>query len=343
MSRFVDEAEIGVEAGRGGKGCRSFYRDLWTRHPLPDGGDGGRGGEVLIRANPQLNTLLDFLNQRHFRAGPGGHASSKRKKGFQGRDCVIQVPLGTLVRDAATGELIRELLHPGEEMVVARGGAGGIGNAHSQVSPQRWARSRPVSAPSLEGAPGEKRRLALTLKVLADVGIVGLPNAGKSTLISSISQARPQVAAYPFTTKSPVLGAVTLGEGRRLIAVDVPGLIEGAHEGKGLGLSFLRHIERTQLLVHLIDMAGVDGRDPVEDYRTLLAELKAYDPKVAAKPQILVANKMDLPMAQENLKRFRQKVRRTLLAISARQGEGLDKLLKTLDRRLKKDGMDPIG
>ncbi len=319
MFRFVDQATILVEAGRGGKGCRSFYKDKWTRHPIPDGGDGGAGGRVLVRANPQLTTLLDFLTRRHFRAGYGGNASSKKKQGARGTDCVIEIPLGTVVTDAVTGDLIRELLEPGEEVVAARGGAGGIGNAHSR------------QAPTLDGAQGEKRQLRMELKLIAQVGIVGLPNAGKSTLIAQISRARPKVAPYPFTTTSPVLGAVELPSGHRMVAVDVPGLIEGAHRGRGLGLDFLRHIERTRVLVHLIDMAGMDGRDPVEDFKTLNAELAAYDPKVARKAQIVAANKMDQPPAKGNLSRFRRKVKVPVIPISAMNGEGVEKLLKRVE------------
>ena len=335
-TRFIDQATLLVEAGRGGKGCRSFYQDRWTRHPIPDGGDGGRGGHVLIRSNPQLTTLLDFQTQRHFRAGSGGNASSKKKHGARGTDCWIDVPLGTLIWDIDRGDLIQELLKDGEQIKVARGGAGGVGNASKEKSrsTSSWGFSRDVRSMKnperLEGAAGERRRLRLELKLLADVGIVGLPNAGKSTLIAQISQARPRIASFPFTTLHPVLGAVKLSSRHSIVAVDVPGLIEGAHRGKGLGLEFLRHIERTRLLVHLIDMAGTDGRDPVEDYRTLNRELKVYRAEVAAKPQILAANKMDEPAAAKNLVRFRKKVKGTVLPISAKTGEGVPKLLKKI-------------
>ncbi len=331
MIPFVDQASLRVQAGHGGKGCRSHYRDLWTRHPLPDGGDGGRGGHVIIRANPQLTTLLDFQTQRHFRAGSGGHGSSQRKHGAQGGDCVISVPLGTLVFDAQTDDLIREILSPHDEVIVAQGGAGGIGNASRAKSKDRATRS---SIEFLEGAAGEKRELQLELKLVAEVGIVGLPNAGKSTLIGQISGAKPKVAPYPFTTINPVLGAVELSSGHRIVAVDVPGLIEGAHKGKGLGLGFLRHIERTRLLVHLIDMAGTDGRNPADDYATLNRELKAYAKLVAAKSQILVANKMDEPQAKSRLAQFRKKVKKTILPISAKTGDGIPKLLEAISKKL---------
>lgn len=331
MNRFVDQASISVQAGCGGKGCHSFYQDLWNRYPIPDGGDGGRGGQVIVQANPQLTTLLDFQTQRHFRAGPGGNGSSKRKHGAQGADCIVRVPLGTLLYDADSGDLIREILFPGDEVVVARGGAGGIGNGNrSGLQKERSGQMR------LDGAPGEKRRLKLELKMVADVAIVGLPNAGKSTLLSRISQARPKVASYPFTTIHPILGAVELSSEFKIVAVDVPGLMEGAHQGKGLGLDFLRHIERTKMLIHLVDMAAVDGRDPAADYKTLNAELKAYQPAVAKKPQVVVANKMDLPESKKNLVRFRRLVKVDPMPISAENGDGIPKLLKAVAAQLKR-------
>ena len=340
MTRFVDQASILVQAGRGGKGCRSYYKDNWSRYPTPDGGDGGRGGHVIIRVNPQQTTLLDFQTQRHFRGGPGGHASSKRKHGAQGKDCLLEVPLGTLIRDQETGELVREFLEPGDQVVVARGGAGGVGNAAREktrypgaAGPHQGSRFDPQK---LEGAPGEDRRLKLELRIVADVGIIGMPNAGKSTLIRKISQARPKVAAFPFTTLHPVLGAVELPEGRPIVAVDVPGLIEGAHRGKGLGLDFLRHIERTRLLIHLMDMAGVDGRDPVEDYKALREELKAYRKEVAEKPVILVANKMDLAGAKKNLTRFKKEIKTRPLQISAQTGAGIPELLEQVAKKMER-------
>lgn len=340
---FVDRACISVQAGQGGDGCHSTYQDLWTRHPRPDGGNGGRGGNVLIRANPQQTTLLDFQTRRHFRAGSGRNGSSKKSTGAQGGDLAIEVPLGTVLWDDETGEKIRDLVEPGEEMLVARGGAGGVGNA-SQKRTGLVSRGRPgvgyggFDPARMRGQAGEERKIRLELKVLADVGIVGMPNAGKSTLIRQISEARPKVAAFPFTTLHPVLGAVSLPSGASIVAVDVPGLIEGAHKGKGLGLDFLRHIERTRLLLHLVDMAGQDGRDPVADYRALLAELEAYRQEVAQKPSILVANKMDCPEAKGNLSRFRKELKLKPVAISAQTGDGVSGLLEKISAQLGRSG-----
>lgn len=341
MTRFVDQASILVQAGRGGNGCRSFYQDLWSRNPVPDGGDGGRGGHVVLRSTAHQTTLLDFQTRRHFRGQAGGHASSKKKQGARGRDCVIEVPLGTLIFDAKAGELIGELLRPGEEVVVARGGAGGIGNAAQKrtgLNPRGGPPRGGFEPSRMHGHAGEERKLNLELKLLADVGIVGMPNAGKSTLISRISAARPRIAAFPFTTVHPILGAVGLPSGRSVVAVDVPGLIEGASRGRGLGLEFLRHIERTRLLVHLVDMAGVDGRDPVSDYRALRQELEAYGKGVAEKAVILVANKMDLGSAKKQMARFKRETKSQPVSISAQTGEGIAGLLEQVTKKLERIG-----
>ncbi|MCM8812003.1 MAG: GTPase ObgE [Candidatus Omnitrophica bacterium] len=331
MSRFVDQAVVRVEAGRGGNGVHSHYRDMWTRHPVPDGGNGGRGGDVIVQANPQLSTLLDFQTQRHFRAGSGGNGSSKRQMGARGSDCILQVPLGTLVYDDDSQDLIREILRPGDSVVVAKGGAGGVGNGSRARSKDLHVKH---STEFLEGAAGEKRRLRFELKLLADVGIIGMPNAGKSTLIGQISKARPKVASFPFTTLQPVLGSVHLPTGVQIVAVDVPGLIRGAHEGRGLGLGFLRHIERTRVLIHLIDMAASDGQDPVEDYHTLREELKSYQPAILKKPVVVAANKMDCPEAERQMKRFRQHVKVSMVPISAKTGQGVPELLKAVSKKL---------
>ncbi|MCX5713667.1 MAG: Obg family GTPase CgtA [Candidatus Omnitrophica bacterium] len=244
---FIDSAKINVKGGNGGKGCRCFYRDKYTRQGIADGGDGGRGADVILRVDRNLRTLLDFHYNRHFRGQDGGHGSGKNKRGKNAPTVYVRVPAGTVVTDAVTGSVLRDL---GDEVTVARGGEGGRGNQHHAE----------VTLPE----PGEERQLLLDLKLIADCGLIGFPNAGKSTLISSVSRARPEIAAYPFTTKAPILGVVGLDEGVFVIA-DIPGLIEGSSAGRGLGDRFLRHVERTKILVHLVDMAGVDGRDPLEE------------------------------------------------------------------------------
>ena len=319
---FIDTARITVEAGRGGDGCSSFYRDKYTR-PYPDGGRGGAGGDVLLRVNPNLATLLDFQYRRQFAAGRGGHGGPNGRTGARGADCVIPVPSGTVVYDGATGEPVGDLTRAGQDVIVARGGAAGIGN-----------QSKRDAEP---GAAGEARELALELKLLADVGIVGAPNAGKSTLLSRISSARPKIAEYPFTTLHPVLGMVRLPGGRgEFVACDVPGLIDGAHDGRGLGLQFLRHTERTRVLIHLIDMAGVDGRDPLEDLRMVAEELRHYNAVLAKRPRLVAANKMDLPQAAVNLARVRKRFKGRLYAVSCATGEGLPALLDAVWRRVQR-------
>ncbi len=312
---FVDEAVISCAAGDGGKGCQSLDRTN-PRRPRANGGDGGDGGSVIIEARPNIQTLLDFQLNRDFKADRGGNGSSNHMRGRSGGDLLLGVPPGTEVFDESTGELLKDLDRALIRVVVCRGGAAGKGND-----------KRHEATP---GEPGERRTLHLKLKLIADVGLVGFPNAGKSTLISRVSNARSKAAAYPFTTKNPVLGVVKFEDGQTRVLADIPGIIEGAHEGKGLGLDFLKHIERTRLLVHLIDLAGVDGRDPVDDYRAIDKELAAYSRALADKPRILVANKMDVPEARENLKRFRRKVKEEIFPISAATGEGMDAFLNRL-------------
>lgn len=324
---FVDHTTLLCTAGSGGQGCHSYYRDLWMRHRRPDGGDGGHGGSVILRADSNVPTLLDLAYRKHLTAGSGHHGTSKRQRGANGSDAVVPVPPGTLVFDAEMSELLTDLARSGDELIVAEGGRGGVGNAHR--------RERTM------GVPGEERRVRLELKLIADVGIVGLPNAGKSTLLGAISAAHPRVAAFPFTTTVPTLGAVVLrrSSGRteevRCVAVDVPGLIEGASRGRGLGLEFLRHIERTRVLLHVVDIAGIEGRDPVEDFRVLNAELAQYDRRVAAKPQLVVANKMDAPGAKKALARFRRLVKSPVAAIAAKTGDGIPALLKAAAKLLE--------
>lgn len=321
---FVDTAKIEVKAGHGGDGCSSLYKDRYSRYAVMNGGPGGNGGNVVIRANENIHTLLDFQYRRHFKADKGENGSSNNKNGKTGKDCVIEVPVGTIVKDFEKGHVLRDLTASGESFIVAKGGRGGRGNASKK--------------PATKGEPGEEKILQLELKLIADCGLLGFPNAGKSSLISFISKAKPKIAAYPFTTKEPVLGIVEYNPDRHFKIADIPGLIEGAHEGKGLGHKFLRHIDRTKLLVHIIDMAGVDCRDPVEDYKILNNELKQYGAGAEKKPQILVANKMDLPAAEENLKVFKEKVKKDIIPISAKTGDGTKELVEIIVKRLDEIG-----
>lgn len=316
---FIDSVKIHVKAGQGGNGCNSFYRDLWNMRGFADGGNGGRGADIVLRADRNLRTLMDFHYNRHFTGRHGAHGSSKKQKGRDADTVVVRVPCGTIVRDASTDCLLGTLDHDRQELLVAAGGKGGIGNRPRHDATQ--------------GQPGDERDLLLDLKLIADAGLVGFPNAGKSTLITAISNAHSQVAAYPFTTKFPVLGMV--GEmDETFVVADIPGLIEGSSQGKGLGDKFLRHVERTKVLVHVVDMAGWEGRDPLEDFRVINRELKDYSPAVAKKPQIVVANKMDIEGSAENLKRFKKAVKCRVYPISALNKEGLEELIEAIRKKL---------
>lgn len=316
---FIDSAKIYVKGGSGGKGCHSFYRDKYTRRGIPDGGNGGKGADIIIKTDRNLRTLLDFQYNRHFTGLHGANGSGKNKKGRDAQAVIIRVPCGTTIKDARTGYALRDLDKDQEEVTVAYGGRGGLGNQHRQVV--------------TEGLPGDEKELILDLKVIADVGVVGFPNAGKSTLISAISHARPKVAPYPFTTKFPVLGVVGEGDDTFVVA-DIPGLIAGSSEGKGLGDRFLRHIERTKILIHLIDMSAFEGREPLEDYRTINRELKNYSREVVKKPQIIAANKMDLEGAKENLARFSKQVKKKVYPVSALKKQGLEELIEAVRKKL---------
>ncbi|MDQ0188329.1 GTPase ObgE [Alicyclobacillus cycloheptanicus] len=296
---FVDQARIYVKGGDGGNGIVSYRREKYVPLGGPAGGDGGKGGDVVFVVDEGLRTLIDFRYQRHYKAERGEYGRVKNQHGKNAPDLVVKVPPGTTVRDADTGEFLGDLIHPGQRLVVARGGRGGRGNTRFATVANK--------APDMaeKGEPGEERWLSLELKVLADVGLVGFPSVGKSTLLAAVSAARPKVGAYHFTTVSPELGVVSVPDGRSFVIADLPGLIEGAHEGHGLGLEFLRHVERTKLLVHVIDMAGVEGRDPLADYDVIVDELRSYDESLARRPQLIAANKMDLPGADEHLERFR--------------------------------------
>ena len=316
---FVDLARITVKAGDGGRGCAAFAQPPYTRFPYPDGGDGGDGGDVIARSDPNAVTLLDFHFRHEFHAGRGGHGGSNRKTGRRGAFLELRVPIGTLVRDEETGSVIGDLARAEETLLLAKGGRGGRGNVEA--------------AQALPGGAGERRLLTLELKLIADVGLVGLPNAGKSSLLSRLSSAHPKIAPYPFTTRYPVLGVVDLGERGTFVACDIPGLIEGAHEGKGLGTQFLRHLERTRLLVHVVDLAGVDGHDPVEAFHQVNRELEAYSAALGERVRVVAANKMDLPEAAANLAAFNASVadaRLQVCPISCATGQGLRELLDTV-------------
>jgi GTP-binding protein len=328
---FVDEAVIHVKAGNGGNGCVAFRREKFVPRGGPAGGDGGRGGHVILLADPSVKTLVDLHLQRTYKAENGQHGQGSNKHGADGKDLVIRVPVGTVVYDAETGELIADLVKAGQRVIVVRGGRGGRGNA-AFATPTR---QTPVFAEL--GEPGEERTLRLELKLLADVGIIGYPNVGKSTLISRISAARPKIADYPFTTLVPNLGTVRV-DNFSFVVADLPGLIEGAHKGVGLGHQFLRHAERTSLLLHMVDIAAVEGRDPICDFETINEELRLYSPELAKKPQIVVANKMDLPNAHENLRRCLPYWRERgyeVFAISALTGEGIEPLVYRMAELVK--------
>ena len=321
---FFDEAKIYVKAGDGGDGCVSFRREKYVPLGGPSGGDGGKGGDVYLVANPHLNTLIGFKRRVHFKAKRGAHGRGKGQKGRQGDDVYVEVPPGTVVRDAETEEFIADLMEEGQRALVARGGRGGRGNAAFATSTNQ--------APRIaeRGAPGQERWLYLELKLIADVGVVGVPNAGKSTLLSVVSAARPKIAAYPFTTLEPNLGVVALGDYTSFVMADIPGLIEGAHTGAGLGHEFLRHIERTRMIIHLLDGASAD---PLGDYESINEELALFDPELARKPQLVVLNKMDLPQAQALWPSVEQamKVRGQMaMSISAVTGEGVKEMLRSV-------------
>jgi len=317
---LIDHAKIYIMGGSGGKGCNSFFKDIFHRKGIPDGGAGGDGGDIVLTSDPNLQTLLDFKYNQHYRAGRGHHGGSNHKQGRRGEDRIVKVPVGTIIMDAGNDLVIRDLDSSGVEVIVARGGAGGKGNSKFKAS--------------TDGEEGEERTLLLELKLVADAGVIGFPNAGKSTLVSSISRVHTKVAPYPFTTKSPQLGVVTCEDDSYVVA-DMPGLIEGAHLGKGLGDRFLRHIERTMVLVHLVDMAPLDGSDPVENYEKLERELELYSEEVSSKPRIVVASKMDLEGSSEAYERFKRSTKREVLAISSAKREGLEELKEVIYREIE--------
>ena len=329
---FVDEAVIQVSAGDGGQGCVSFRREKYIPKGGPDGGDGGDGGSVVFVADPSKDTLLDFSGKHHWRAAKGQPGMGKKMAGLSAEDLIIPVPPGTLIYDADQQMLLTDLDAPGKRVAIAKGGKGGRGNWHF--------RSPTNQAPRYAepGGTGQERNLKLELKLIADIGLVGMPNAGKSTLLRAISAARPKVADYPFTTLEPQLGIVELPGYRRMVVADIPGLIAGAQHGAGLGHAFLRHIERTKIIVHLLDMFPMDGSDPVANYRTIRRELEAFSPALAQKREVIAANKMDLAIDDEALERLMSELpEKEIFPISGATHQGVDSLLETLWRMLQEE------
>ena len=325
--QFIDRTKVMVKAGNGGNGKSAFRREKFVPMGGPAGGDGGRGADIVFVVDNNMNTLLDFRYHRKFQGKNGENGDIKNQYGHNAPPCYVKVPQGTLVKDEATGEILADLTELGQEAVIARGGRGGRGNAKFATSANR--------APTFAelGEPGESKNLVLELKLLADVGLVGYPSVGKSSIISCVSAAKPEIAEYHFTTLTPVLGVVKVGYEKSFVMADIPGLIDGAAEGAGLGHDFLRHIERTKFIVHVVDASGIEGRDPVEDYHKINAELARYSDKLARRRQILVANKMDLPGAEENYKRLEELAKAEhieLFAVSAATRQGLQALVDHL-------------
>jgi GTP-binding protein len=328
--KFIDEVFITVQSGDGGRGCVSFRREKFVPRGGPDGGDGGKGGDVILQSTSRRRTLYPFRFRRQFKAKNGAHGQGKQKTGKNGEDLTIEIPPGTLVSNADPDELLMDFTRPGESVVIAKGGRGGQGNARFKSSTHRAPRF------AQPGEPGQFLKLKLELKLLADVGIIGLPNAGKSTLISALSSATPKIADYPFTTLNPILGVVQPDQEESFVVADIPGLIEGAHQGAGLGIRFLRHIERTRILVHLIDASGIDPQNPLASYKTINAELAQYNPQLMEKAQVVVLNKMDLNGTAQIAEIFKSAFDdRPVMMISAAARQGVEalklKLVEILD------------
>ena len=325
---FVDRVTIKVQAGSGGDGCVSFRREKYISHGGPDGGDGGHGGSVILEAAEGVDSLSALAHRQQWKAESGDRGGSAACHGRSAKDLVLQVPPGTVVMDAEAGHVIKDLAHPGESVTVGRGGRGGRGNLRYKSPVNRAPRQ------FTSGGEGETRRLLLELKVIADVGLIGKPNAGKSTLLSRVSRARPEIAAYPFTTKYPNLGLVQIDLDRSFVMADIPGLIEGAHEGAGLGHEFLRHIERSGILVHLVEPQPADGSDPLTNYRAIRHELSQHDAQLGERPEIVAVTKSELPGAAEVRDLLAAELQREVLAISAVTGQGMDVLLRDIWRAL---------
>ena len=332
MVKFIDEAKIYIKAGDGGRGCVSFRREKYVPRGGPNGGDGGNGGDIIMVARRNMSSLLDHRYQQHYRAKRGEHGRGKDQHGKNSEHLLIPVPMGTIVKDFETEEFLGDLTENNQELIVAKAGRGGKGNARFVSSTNQ----APKEAEP--GGEGEEKTLKLELKLLADVGLLGFPNAGKSTLISTISAARPKIADYPFTTLVPNLGVVSYRDGATFVLADIPGLIEGAHEGAGLGIQFLRHIERTKILIHLLDLSPITNRDPIEDYETMNRELKAYSEELSKKPQILALNKIDITEVREDLEKIEKHFSKSgvkTFPISSATGEGTKELVWEVVRHLE--------
>lgn len=328
--KFIDFAEIDVQSGKGGAGCCSFRREKFVPKGGPDGGDGGRGAHVIIQGDAQMNTLLDYRYKRHYKGRSGDHGQGAKKHGKNAEDIILRVPLGTVIKDRDSDLIVCDILSDGQQYIAAKGGDGGRGNVHFKTSVNQAPRR------SEEGFDGEHRELKLELKLLADVGLVGCPNAGKSTLVTQMSAAHPKIGNYPFTTLRPVLGVVDLGQGHAFVMADIPGLIEGAHEGVGLGDDFLRHIERCRVLLFVIDLSGFSN-DPWDDYQMLLKEIEAYDSRIVRKKRMIVLNKCDLNYNRETVEKFRNEEDIDVMLISSATGEGCEALRYALSEMLKED------
>lgn len=335
-SMFVDEVKIKVIAGTGGDGCTSFRREKFVPNGGPDGGNGGKGADIVFKVDPGLKTLLDLKFKKEIKGERGEHGSGKNKFGKSRNDVVIEVPEGTVVTDAETGNVIADLVNKEDSVIVAYGGRGGRGNKAFATANN--------TAPDMSehGEPGEERLIKVELKMLADVGLVGLPSVGKSTILSQVSRANPKIAAYHFTTLSPNLGVVTTKDNKTFVMADLPGLIEGASNGEGLGDKFLKHAERTKIICHVIDMSGSEGRNPYEDYLLINKELESFSDKLISKSQIIIANKMDIEGAKENLIEFKSKVNKEVYEISAINNDGLDKAISAISNLLDKVESTPL-
>lgn len=333
---FVDEVIINVKAGNGGDGCTGFRREKYVPMGGPAGGNGGKGASIIFKVDLGLKTLLDLRYKKLIKAPKGENGLGSNKNGKNAEDVIIKVPQGTTVTDMDTGLILADLTKPNDEVVIAKGGRGGRGNTAFATH------NNPAPNFSENGEPGEERRLKVELKLLADVGFVGMPSVGKSTLISKISKAKPKIAEYHFTTLSPNLGVVKTKDGRVFVAADLPGLIKGASLGEGLGDKFLRHIERTRVIAHIIDMGSTEGRNPYDDYVLINKELEEFNPKLLEKPQVIIANKMDMDSARENLEEFKKKVKEKVFPISALNNEGIDDALLEIANKLDETSEEPL-